>query len=85
MRPPGIEAVERAISLISESRFSHERALYEPAEQVTGSPAFHRQCVEEYDEVLVVLRQTLAMLKADNTAKRIRRAGSIPPNRVEED
>lgn len=85
MRPPGIKAVERAIMLIEASRYSHEVALYEPGKEptfskVTGPPAFHRKCIAEYDEVLVVLRQTLTMLKAANAAKRKRKAESIPDN-----
>lgn len=71
MRPPGIGSVRRAIRIIEESRFSHERAIHEPERILAfGSPAFHRQCVVEYDEVLVVLRRVLAMLEADNQAKR---------------
>lgn len=75
MRLPGIDAVERAISLIEASRYSHEVALYEPGEEptfsrVTGSPAFHRKCISEYDEVLAVLRQTLAVVRRDNASKR---------------
>lgn len=59
-----LRSVRRAIAIIEESRFSHLRAIYEPEREVTGSPAFHRKAVEEYEEVLDVLRQVATGLAA---------------------
>jgi hypothetical protein len=45
-----------------DSRQSHQDALENPENEITGSPFFHQQCIKEYDYVLGVLHQVRDLL-----------------------
>ena len=62
MRPIGKRTVARAIAIIEDSQYSHRVALHEPDNQGYGSPAFHRQCIKDYEEVLRLLRRVERMV-----------------------
>jgi hypothetical protein len=59
-RPIGKRTVQRAIAIIEDSQYSHRMAIQEPERMIAfGSPAFHRQCIKEYETVLRLLRRVL--------------------------
>ena len=63
MRPIGKRTVARAIAIIEDSQYSHRMAIQEPERILAyGSPAFHRQCIRDYEEVLRLLRRVAEML-----------------------
>lgn len=57
MRPIGPRSIARAIAIIEDSQYSHRVAIHEPDNQAFGSPAFHKQCIKDYEFVLRVLRR----------------------------
>lgn len=63
MRPIGPRSIQRAIAIIEDSQYSHRVAIAEPNNQAFGSPAFHRQCIKDYETVLRLLRRVAEQVK----------------------
>lgn len=63
-RPIGPRTVAKAIAIIEDSQYSHRMAIQEPERMVAfGSKEFHRQCIQEYEVVLRLLRRVKANLE----------------------